>query len=134
MICTKAKLIEYSAQKLLLTSATSLLCMCGIQSLSNKIRGGVSFYVAESEIWDVWAVLGCFGLVKSRNFNFLSWIWFHLLQKFKLWVKIPALEGQTNFVLFSFHFQSLHTKLGIFDFNHFLISHFVLNLNQAIEK
>ena len=27
---------------------------------------------------------------------------------------------------FSFHFQILHTKLGIFDFNHFLISCFVI--------
>ena len=39
----QAKLIEYSAQKLLLTSATSLLCKCGIQSLSNKIN--IIFYL-----------------------------------------------------------------------------------------
>ena len=37
-------------------------------------------------------------------------------------VQIPALEGQNCFVIFSFHFQILHTKMGIFDFNHFLIS------------
>jgi len=36
-------------------------------------------------------------------------------------VRIPAPEGQKFFVLFSFHFQILQTKQGIFDFNHFLI-------------
>ena len=37
-------------------------------------------------------------------------------------MKIPASEGQKFFVLFSFHFQILHTKVDIFYFNHFLIS------------
>ena len=31
-------------------------------------------------------------------------------------VGIPTAEGEKCFVLFSFHFQILHTKLGIFDF------------------
>ena len=34
-------------------------------------------------------------------------------------VQIPAPEGQNCFVLFSFHFQTLHRKLHIFVFNHF---------------
>jgi hypothetical protein len=44
-----------------------------------------------------------------------------------LWAGIlenPGLNphsGQKNSALFSFHFQILHTKLGIFDFNYFLI-------------
>ena len=41
-------------------------------------------------------------------------------------VWLPGLEGQKMFVLISFHFQILHTKLGIFDFNHFLRSCFVI--------
>ena len=44
-------------------------------------------------------------------------------------IQIPALEGQNVFVLLffcSFYFQILHTKLGILDFNHFLITRFVI--------
>ena len=36
-------------------------------------------------------------------------------------VQIPAPEGPKNFVLFSFFFQFLHIKLGIFEFNHYLV-------------
>ena len=39
-------------------------------------------------------------------------------------VQIPTPEGQNFFVLF--HFQIFHTKLGIFDFNYFLIPCFVI--------
>ena len=41
-------------------------------------------------------------------------------------IRIPAPEGQKYFFPFSFHFQILHTKLVIFDFNHFLLSCFVI--------
>ena len=37
------------------------------------------------------------------------------------------------FVLFSLHFQILHTKLGIFDCNHFLISCLVNQKSFSIE-
>ena len=58
----------------------------------------------------------------------------------KYGVQIPAPRGQIFFVLFSFLFQILHTKLGgsqklvIFDFNHFLISCLEIKWNMLLKK
>ena len=62
----------------------------------------------------------CFDLTRPPHFpsKFKSWAG----KLLKIWGSNPAQEGQNCFVLFSFHFQILHTKLGTFDFNHLLIS------------
>ena len=56
--------------------------------------------------------------IKSRNSNFSN------LGRENYWkfgVRIPAPEGQKNFVLFSFHFQILLTKLDVFNFKLFYL-------------
>ena len=76
-------------------------------------------------------------LLFFKVLSFKSLFWFHLLtltfqensnhgqeNYWKSGVRIPALDGQNFFCLFSVHLQILHKKLHIFDLHYFGISCF----------